>query len=90
MPSQPGSQGHMPNAPMTSHMPMGPMHGGPMMMQRQPQGMPYPNHPPQPWPQPAPGKPFALSGQMVLLIVVGVICVGIFVTGIVLFVTTKF
>lgn len=73
-------------APLSGQMPVAPMpnpHGG--MMPNA-----YPN--PAPWgPMPGPpAKAFPLSGQMILLIVIGVVCIGIFVTGIVLFVTTKF
>jgi hypothetical protein len=58
------------------------------MMQPQPYGA----HPP-PWsqghPQAAPPRP-GISGQAILLIVVGVVCVTVFLTGIVLFLTTRF
>ena len=70
--------------------------GGPMM--QQPQGM----HPgmqggipraqaPTNWnPLQAPAPKSKISGQMILLFVVGFVCLAIFVTGIVLFATTKF
>jgi hypothetical protein len=71
--------------PMQLHgVPMGypGQHGGPMM------------HAPQGWGPPAPnpsgGKRSKISGQIILLAVVGFICLAIFVTGIVLFATTKF
>jgi hypothetical protein len=64
-----------------------PMQGGPMM-HPQPYGAQ-----PAPWsqgqPQAAPPRP-GMSGQTILLIVVGVVCVTVFLTGIVLFLTTRF
>jgi hypothetical protein len=39
---------------------------------------------------PAARPRFKISGQIVLLAVVGIVCLAIFVTGIVLFMTTKF
>jgi len=36
------------------------------------------------------GKQFKISGQILLLAIVGIICLAIFITGIVLFATTKF
>jgi hypothetical protein len=57
----------------------------------------YPGAPPQPrqggggWPVPGfgPGGP-KVSKQIVILAVVGIVCVTIFITGIVLFATTRF
>ena len=45
----------------------------------------------QPWPAQQPArKSIQFSGQILLLVIVGVICLAIFITGIVLFATTKF
>ncbi len=92
----PGSNPHMMAAPahmmpQSGQMPIsqpghpmqGPM-GGPG---------PYPQSPisarhAPTWVAPRPSK-FKISGQVLLLIVVGVVCLAIFVTGIVLFVSTK-
>ncbi|MCW5834293.1 MAG: hypothetical protein KIS78_17980, partial [Labilithrix sp.] len=95
MPAMPyPGQAPGPMGPMGS---MGPGQGYPPM-----QGSmgPYPGQPGQPgpmmhgqapWPAPAPGgKRIKLSGQIVLLAVVGAICLAIFITGLVLFATTKF
>ena len=38
----------------------------------------------------SPTTPRRISGQMIVLLVVGFVCLAIFVTGIVLFATTKF
>ena len=61
-------------------------YGGPQQMQ------PMPGQ--QPWmqPQPAPGGGLAqkLTPQVIMLIVVGTVCLSIFIIGIVLFVTTNF
>jgi len=61
-----------------------------------PQSHPHPgaagglpaNAPPPPWGQAAASK--KPPTQMILLVVVGVVCLSIFVTGVVLFATTKF
>jgi hypothetical protein len=76
MPMQPHMQGQYPGAP-----------GGPMMMQgpmMQGQGG---------WPQQqqaAVGSRIRLTKQVVILAIVGVICLAIFITGVILFATTKF
>jgi hypothetical protein len=83
-------------------MPMGmqgamsyPQHpGAPSAMGQGPQGG-YPMHgqPPPGWgapPAAAQGAPLKLTPQVILLMAVGAVCLAIFVTGIVLFVTTKF
>lgn len=78
--------GPPPNAP-TSFGPsvphQGMMEGAPPSVTRQP----------SPWPLAPPATPaggFRFTPQLMLLLGAGVICVAIFVTGIVLFVTTKF
>jgi len=44
-----------------------------------------------PWASPAPVKKGSkISGQVLLLAIVGVVCLAIFITGLVLFATTKF
>lgn len=91
------SSGHMPVAPPMPPPGMQPHPGGPMMPPQAPPGMggpgPYGQQPPPYWGQQqaaqAPGAP-KISGQMLLLLVVGFVCLAIFVTGIVLFVSTKF
>jgi hypothetical protein len=73
--------------------PPGPMQAAPMMLHAPPgQAVPYAPRPPHWTPaQPqAPAPRAGLSGQMIVLIVAGVICVTIFLTGIILFVTTNF
>lgn len=95
-PQQPWSSGHMPAANPRTPGGVQSYPGGPMM--QQPQGM----HPgmqggiprgqaPTNWnPLQAPPPKSKISGQMILLFVVGFVCLAIFVTGIVLFATTKF
>jgi hypothetical protein len=99
---QAGQQHYPPSGQLPAHMNMGQgMHGMPMQNQQGP--MSYPGQQPQhggmmqnqpqgaSWVIPGPGgKPIKLSGQILLLAVVGVICLAIFITGIVLFATTKF
>lgn len=71
--------------------PDGPTAFGPPMQQ---QGMMQGAPPWMPQPQPLPGGTgaggFRVTPQIMLLVGVGVVCLAIFVTGIVLFVTTKF
>jgi hypothetical protein len=73
--------------------PMGGYSVGPGMP---PHGHPYAQQPMAPpgWrPQAAPAPlrgGFKLSRQIIVLAIVGFICIGIFITGIVLFATTKF
>ena len=96
MPGLPQS-GHMPGAGMMG-MPgqMGmPMHGsmqhGPIPYPGQQQGGPMmQGQNAFAWGQAPAEKRLKLSNQVLLLAIVGVICLGIFITGIVLFVTTKF
>jgi hypothetical protein len=85
-PNQPPSQPHFPaGAPQSQpHM---------QVAQNANQPIPYPgqpglHHPLNPFE--APKKQSKLSGQIVLLGIVGVVCLAIFITGIVLFATTKF
>jgi hypothetical protein len=67
--------------PMHGPIPYPGQQGGPMMHGQS--GLP--------WNNAAPGsKGIKLSNQIILLAVVGVICLAIFITGIVLFATTKF
>ena len=79
----------MPSAPHAGY----PMQGGPMLYPgQQPQQMhPMPG---QPWMQPMQpaggGLAKRFTPQIIMLIVVGVVCLSIFVVGIVLFVTTNF
>ncbi len=83
------SSSHMPAAPH-AHGGMSPYGGGPMM---QPQGagaIPRGQVPTNWAPLQAPKATSKLSGQMILLLVVGFVCLAIFVTGVVLFMTTKF
>jgi hypothetical protein len=101
MPNAPQSNPHMmgmqpPSGQMSavpvqgSHVPMQPMqmqqgYPGQPMAQQQPQGqMPWAPH------DAGGGRRVRLSGQILLLAIVGVICLAIFITGIVLFATTKF
>ncbi|MBX3203955.1 MAG: hypothetical protein KF764_02740, partial [Labilithrix sp.] len=101
-PHMPASSPHMAamphGGPLPAHMgqghgPMGPPMQGPMGPPSYP-GQPGPmmhGRAPAPWAQPGPGtRPVKLSGQILLLAIVGVICLAIFITGIVLFATTKF
>ena len=93
-PMQP--QGHQSSPGMQSAQQQGyPMQGGPG--QPQPYGGPQQMQPmpgQQPWlqPQPAPGGGLAqkFTPQVIMLIVVGTVCLSIFIIGIVLFVTTNF
>ena len=104
-PNAPPSQPHFPAANTPQSQPnlpvpqsVQPMSG---QMPAQPQGgpIPYPGqniHQPPPNPfgdwnanAPAPAKKSG-KGQIILLGVVGVVCLAIFITGIVLFATTKF
>lgn len=78
----PGGYGQHPNAPMGAG-------AQPYAMQPM-QGQP-PGWGPQPAPPRAGANPLAkLTPQVILLVAVGVVCLAIFVIGIVLFVTTKF
>ena len=102
VPMHGGPQGNdRPMANMSGGMiqgpgPMGampPMHGMPASMSYpgQPAGSISHSQPVMAWAPPQPeGKRFKVSGQIILLAVVGVICLTIFITGIVLFATTKF
>jgi len=78
MPGQMGMPPHMHQAPI----PYPGQQGGPMMQGGQ-NGVPWGG-------QAQAGKGIKLSNQILLLALVGVICLAIFITGIVLFVTTKF
>lgn len=100
-PVAPGSNPHL-GVPQSGHMmapqpsvgphPPSHAHPGPIPYPGQPNiHQPPPNNPFGDWNANAPQKPkFKLSGQILLLAVVGTVCLAIFVTGIVLFVTTKF
>lgn len=82
-PGMPGSMG-MPTHAMHGQVP-GPIpypgqQGGPML-----QG---PNA--SPWAAPGPSGKIKLSSQVVLLAMIGTVCLAIFITGLVLFATTKF
>jgi hypothetical protein len=94
-----GSNPHMMAAPQSGQMPISQPGGQQQQMMMGPPGS---VNNPIPWPGqqglhqgqgfsfgPAGGK-FKVSGQILLLAIVGVICLAIFVTGIVLFATTKF
>lgn len=96
-PHMPVSSPHPMSYPGPAQMGMGPGPGYPPMgmpMQGPAPG-PYPGQlgpamqGQAPWPAPS-GKRFKLSGQIILLGIVGVICLAIFITGLVLFATTKF
>jgi hypothetical protein len=89
---QPWSSSHMPAAPHGQGGMMPPYGGGPMMQQPPFGGNPRSQVPTNwaPLQVPAGQKPSKISGQMILLFVVGFVCLAIFVTGIVLFMTTKF
>jgi len=87
----PHSQPHM-QVPQSGQMMAAPQQGGPI---------PYPgqqniHQPPNPFGDwnanvaPPVKKPSKMSGQIILLGIVGVVCLAIFITGIVLFATTKF
>lgn len=105
-PSQPHFPGAPPQGGPQSQPHMQVPQSGQMMAGQQQQGaIPYPGQPNfhQPpsnpfgdWNANAPqqqqlGKPkFKISGQILLLGIVGVVCLAIFITGIVLFATTKF
>lgn len=95
-PSQQGQQGHWSSGHMPAAIPRTPggvqsYPGGPMMQQPQQQGAFPRGQAPTNWnPLQAPQPKSKISGQMILLIVVGFVCLAIFVTGIVLFATTKF
>lgn len=94
----PYSSGSMPaavpqSAPFQATMPLMNAPPNPPMTPQPPMGMgPIPWQPGPPEPKRSPlaalfgGRP---SGQMILLVVVGTICLAIFITGIVLFFTTK-
>lgn len=93
--NQPWSSGHMPAA--NPRTPGGaPSYGGGANMHgmQQPQGgpagIPRAQAPTNWGPLQAPPQKSKISGQMILLFVVGFVCLAIFVTGIVLFATTKF
>jgi hypothetical protein len=95
-PQQPWSSGHMAAANPRTPGGVGSYPGGPMMQHPQ-QGMApgagnFPRgQAPTNWnPLQAPPAKSKISGQMILLFVVGFVCLAIFVTGIVLFATTKF
>lgn len=82
-PGAPGLPGPYHVGPGVSGQPLGgypahPAHPAP------PHANPYPTGP-----QPAPSAPRP-NGQILLLVVVGIVCLAIFVTGIVLFATTRF
>ena len=86
MPSHGGQSGQMPyppNGTQGQQMPMGyPNVGWPQQW-----GMPGPQ---QMAPVPRQNGKFPLSGQVIALGLVGIVCLAIFVTGVVLFFTTKF
>lgn len=82
------SSGHVQAAPHP-HGGMPPYAGGPMMQPQQ-GGFPRSQVPTNWSPLQAPPAKSRVSGQMILLFVVGFVCLAIFVTGIVLFMTTKF
>lgn len=90
------AQGHQSSPGMQSAQPQGyPMQGGPGQPQAYggpPQMQPMPGQ--QPWMQPPPaprgGLAQKLTPQVIMLIVVGTVCLSIFIIGIVLFVTTNF
>ncbi|MCW5815190.1 MAG: hypothetical protein KIT84_29455 [Labilithrix sp.] len=91
----PQSSPHL-QVPQSGHMPVGYAQG---QQGQQGQGpIPYPgpniHQPPNPFGDwnaaSAPKKKFVLSGQVLLLAIVGTVCLAIFITGIVLFATTKF
>lgn len=85
----PPSSGQMPAA-IPRQMGGAQSYGGAPMMQQQP-GMNPRGQAPTNWnPLQAPTAKSKISGQMILLFVVGFVCLAIFVTGIVLFATTKF
>ncbi len=101
-PSHPMGPGGMSSGVMPTAMPAGgqfPPNTQPIMGQ---QGQPprmgvVPAQPPpqQGWMQPmppqhSPAKSSKISGQVILLVIVGAVCLAIFITGIVLFATTKF
>ncbi len=84
--------------PSSGHLPVGPgsqTNVGQRGFNQQGTPIPYPAHmvhpqPGSPWPMSAPGgKRFKISGQILLLAVVGFVCLAVFITGIVLFATTK-
>jgi hypothetical protein len=87
--------GHAPPAPPANHgfaAPPPPPRAAPFgPFPMTPQSAQPPPVPPPPWEQ-AERRPSSgpLSSQIIILAVVGVICLGIFATGIYLFVTTKF
>jgi hypothetical protein len=96
------SSGGMPAMnPMGGQMSHAPMQPGSAPMQRaahaqgqQPGPGPNPAAPTAAgtpgWMNAAVGPRFRISGQILLLAIVGIICLGIFITGIILFATTKF
>ena len=80
---QQGYPPHGMQGPQASQMPMGyPNAGWPQQWPPQQQG--------QMVPAPRQNKKFPLSGQVIALGIVGIVCLAIFVTGVVLFFTTKF
>jgi hypothetical protein len=99
-PHLPPSNPHMPASAPIGAAGMGAPIGAPMQSPMQGPTS-YPGHyagpmqPGQPWAPPVQqqaqgGTGFKLSGQVLWLVVAGVVCVAIFITGIILFATTKF
>jgi hypothetical protein len=92
--NQPWSSGHMAAANPRTPGGVQSYPGGPMMQQPHGQGpmggIPRVQAPTNWNPVQAPQPKSKISGQMILLFVVGFVCLAIFVTGIVLFATTKF
>lgn len=86
---QPWSSGHMPAANPRQVGGVPSYGGGPMMQPQQQGGFPR-GQAPTNWNPLQPPAQSKISGQMILLVVVGFVCLAIFVTGIVLFATTKF
>lgn len=103
-PNAPPSQPHFPGAaqmPQSQPQLQVPQSGHMMAQGQQGAPIPYPGQPNFHQPptgmgdwnanaQPTAKKPFKLSGQILLLAAVGAVCLAIFITGIVLFATTKF
>lgn len=86
IPRTPGGVQSYPGGPMM-HQPHQPQH---QQHQQQMGGIPRQQAPTNWNPLQAPPAKSKISGQMILLFVVGFVCLAIFVTGIILFATTKF
>ena len=88
MPTALPAGGQYPGQPQQQQHRMGVMPAQqPVQHQQQMGWMQQPQQPAQPAQR---GKSSRISGQVILLVIVGAICLAIFVTGIVLFATTKF